>query len=212
MAFLVSFFFSLYGGPVKLVLIWFSVNNNGSQSNKPIITAALPWGKRCNNLQQKLQTPTRQSRRISQYIFFFSLNNSFINLRTKYYESQKKMIIPIRCFSCGKVGVKPEIVQVVHDWHAFELGRRGPVGALFAAARRGNSRWVSFNKFQLGFCLSTWPMFWWATLKWCNGPVGLQAILLSPNDNDPCWFDWEITSVSANLSGIGAIILKQLQL
>ena len=78
---------------------------------------------------------------------------------------------------------------------------------------------------------TTWRVYsWWVSLcfdhkelysdqvlinkfKRCYGSVGLQAVLLSQNDHDSCWFAWEITSVGVNLTmqGIKLIHILQLQ-
>lgn len=109
---------------------------------------------------------------------------------------EKEMIIPIRCFSCGKVVIHLCLRFFLWHWHGVWIRSSGTCGN---ATYNCWMREFLMGKLLLEFKRPKWHQILMNDFKWRDGSIGLQAVLLPQNDHDPCRFDWEATSVSASL-------------
>lgn len=106
------------------------------------------------------------------------------------------MIIPIRCFSCGKVVIHLRLWFFFWHWHGFWIRSSGTCGnATYSCWMRE----FLMGKLLLEFEGPKWYQILMNDFKWRDGSIGLQTILLPQNDHDTCRFDWKVTSVSASL-------------
>jgi DNA-directed RNA polymerase subunit N (RpoN/RPB10) len=122
------------------------------------------------------------------------------------------MIIPVRCFTCGKViGNKWEtylsLLQadfsegyVFYHWDRNKHNRRRIShikSHLFANTML--LIWLCFVLIN-HVCITTKLIIKWIKhiqthtkhTQWCTGRIGIETILLSSDDVDTCWFDWKI--------------------
>ena len=120
----------------------------------------------------------------------------------KWTSSQKtptteKMIIPVRCFSCGKVGADSDTSLAAGDVtlaeHVYKLGSRPLVGGVPEEARRRHRGRVSLFPSRISTITPYWLYVGLSnrivanTCDQCrDGPARLQAILLPPHAHDAC--------------------------
>ena len=94
-----------------------------------------------------------------------------------------KMIIPVRCFSCGKVWAHFTTSCALTN---LALGYWRSLGEISRTHRSGHCWWVSFDKRS-----QTYVTITKACIQRCYGPTWMQEILLSAHDHDPRRPYWE---------------------